>query len=102
MSEPFVIDKLVSFDNDRSTGDLIIKHEQYIPDDFVADLKAQKIDTLHEPMGDFLHVASIPTSVAEDLLRKYNFDVMKEPIPETLKMLKRLHLDAFIATNKTI
>lgn len=99
---PALIDKLVSFDQDRTTNDLIIKHEQHIPDEFVSALKAEKVTTTHERMGEFYRVASIPVSVVEDLKRRYNFDVMTEPVQETLKMLKRLDLDAFVTTNKRV
>lgn len=101
MTEKF-LDTLVSFDQDASTNALIIKREQEIPDAFVSALKREKIDTLHTPTGDFYRVASIPVSVVEDLKRKYNFDVMTAPVRDTLAMLKRLDLDAFVTTNKRI
>jgi hypothetical protein len=53
-------------------------------------------------MGDFHLVASVPVIVVEELLRRYNFDVMREPVRETMKMLNKLHLDLFIQTNKSI
>jgi hypothetical protein len=96
-----VIDKLVAFDEDTD-GSLVIKHSQYIPEDFISQLKRDKIDTDHERMGDFVLAASIPVSVVEDLQRKYNFDALVEPVAETLKMLKKHHLDAFITSNKRV
>jgi hypothetical protein len=45
---------------------------------------------------------SVPVNVIEDLWTKYGFDAMNgASIAEVRKMLQRLHLDAFIATNKT-
>jgi hypothetical protein len=97
-----VLDQLVNFDQDTSTNDLIIKRTQDIPDDFVTALKANKIDSFNRPTGDMLHMASIPVSVVEMLLRDFQFDVMKEPVKRTLSMLKALHMDAFIVTDKQI
>jgi hypothetical protein len=95
-------DTEVSFDQDRSNNDLIIKHHQYIPDDFVSDLKSAKMDSKNARSGDMMLALSVPVSVIEDLQRLYNFDAMNAPIAEVRKMLERLHMDAFIATNKRI
>lgn len=99
-TEPKVIDKLVSFDED--TSGLIIKHEQHIPDDYLSELRSNKIDPANAKMGDFHLAVSVPTAIVEELMRRYNFDVMREPVRETMKMLRKLHLDLFIQTNKRI
>jgi hypothetical protein len=103
--QPQVIDKLVSFDEDYSDSTagtrLVIKHTQEIPDEHIAALKRDKIDTLHTPTGDFYRVASIPVSVVE-YLQSIGFDISQEPIQATLKMLRKLQMDAFITTNKRI
>lgn len=95
-------DQEVDFGQDRSTNDLVIKRHQYIPDDFVAALKAAKMDSANTRSGEMLHVCSIPTSVIDDLKRLYNYDAMEEPIRQTIKLLKALHMDAFILTDKQI
>ncbi|MFI4971139.1 MAG: hypothetical protein ACHP7H_00550 [Hyphomicrobiales bacterium] len=100
--EPQVLDTLVSFDEDRSTNDLIIKRTQEIPDEFLQSLVSERIDSKHTPSGDFYRVASIPVEVVDDLMRTYGFDVMNAPVRETLKMLNRYALDKFITTAKTI
>jgi ABC-type microcin C transport system permease subunit YejB len=100
--EPQVLDTLVSFDEDRTTGDLIIKREQEIDDDWLSEIRKQKVDSANQKAGDFYHVASIPVEVVDELLRRYGFDVMTAPVRETLKMLQRYALDDFILTNKTI
>lgn len=94
-------DTEVSFDEDRSTNDLIIKHHQYIPDDFVSDLKAAKVDSLRQRSGDMMLALSVPVEVIQDMQRLYNFDAMNAPIKEVRAMLQRMQLDAFIATNRT-
>jgi hypothetical protein len=100
--EPKLLDTLVSFDEDRSTNELIIKREQHIPDDWLSEVAKQKVDSANQRTGDFYHVASIPVEVVDDLLRTYGFDVMNAPVRETLKMLNRYALDKFILTNKRI
>lgn len=100
--EPQVLDTLVSFDEDRTTGELIIKREQEIDDDWLSEVRKQKVDSVNQKAGDFYHVASIPVEVVDELMRRYGFDVMTAPVRETLKMLQRYALDDFILTNKKI
>lgn len=105
ISQPQVIDKLVSFEEDYSDSvdgtKLVIKHEQHIPDEYVSALKREKIDTLHTPTGDFYRVATIPVSIVEQWMRE-GFDVAKEPVQATLRRLRKHNFDAFITTNKRI
>lgn len=100
--EPKLLDTLVSFDNDASTDDLIIRREQHLPDEWLSDLRKAKVDSVNQRSGEMLHVASIPVEVCDELKRLYGFDVMTAPVRETLKMLNRYHLDVFITTNKRI
>jgi hypothetical protein len=102
MTQPQIIEKLVTFDEDKSTGDLIVHHTQELPDDYLSSLRANKIDPANGRMGDMYLVASVPTAIVDELLRRYNFDVMREPVRETMKMLRKLHLDLFIQTTKRI
>lgn len=100
--EPQLLDSLVAFDEDRSSGELIIKRTQELPDWWLSDLRKQKVDSVNQRCGEMLPVASIPIEVCDDLKRMYGFDVMTAPVPETLKMLRRYELDIFILTNKRI
>jgi hypothetical protein len=100
--EPKVLDTLISFDEDRSTNELVIKREQHLPDAWLSEVAKQKVDSANKRAGDFYHVASIPVSVVDDLMARYGFDVMNAPVRETLKMLDRHALDNFILTNKRI
>jgi hypothetical protein len=95
-------DAEVSFDQDRSTNDLIIKRHQYIPDNFISDLKAHKIDSYRRPSGELLHMCAIPVAVIEDLKEFHHFDCMQEKLPAIIKKLKELGLDAFITSDKQI
>jgi hypothetical protein len=99
--EPKVIDTLISFDEDMSSGALIIKREQEIPDWWLAELAQLETGRL-DPTGNFLHVAAVPVAVVDDLLFNYGFDVMNAPIAETVAMLRRYALDKFILTTKRI
>ena len=109
--QPAILDARVDFEEDYTDPvlgtQLVIKHSQDIPDDYVAQLKADKIDTLHAPMGDFHRVASIPISV----LHKWDKEgfkleaVLAEGANGLRKVLARLSaesLDAFITTRKSI
>jgi hypothetical protein len=100
--EPKLLDTLVSFDEDRTTNELIIKREQHIDDDWLSDIRKQKVDSANRKSGEMLHVASIPVEVCDELYRRYGFDVMTAPVRETLQMLQRYALDDFILTNKRI
>lgn len=110
-TEPQVIDSLVSFAEDHSDSaagpQLVIKHTQDIPDDHIAALKREKIDTLHAPAGDLMRVASIPIEVLQKWDRE-GFHFEQEIAGGTkgvLRVLNRLRaesLDAFITTNKRI
>ncbi|WP_316235058.1 MULTISPECIES: hypothetical protein [unclassified Bradyrhizobium] len=99
--EPQVIDVLISFDEDRTTNDLIVKREQEIPDWWLAEMANLQTGTL-DRSGDFLHVAAVPCIVVDDLRVNYGFDVMNAPIAETVAMLRRYALDKFILTSKRI
>lgn len=81
---------------------LIIKQEQAIPGWFLDDLADERQASTTTRAGEFHRVASIPEVVVLELLHRYNFDVLKEPVQETMKMLRKLHLDLFIASNKRI
>ena len=91
------IEKLVSLD--VAPEGLVIKHEQYIPDDFISDLRKEREDSLHTPAGEFHRVASIPTAWV-DKWKAEGFDIMVEPINEVLKRLRKEQLDGFITSNK--
>jgi hypothetical protein len=97
-----LLDAEVSFGQDRSTNDLIIKRHQFIPDDFVSDLKSGKMDSRNKRSGEMQLMMSIPVSVIEDFKRLYNYDAMEEPMARTIKLLKALHMDAFITSDKQI
>ncbi len=97
-----LFDAEVDFDQDSSTNDLIIKHHQHIPDSFISQLKADKMDSRRQRSGDMVLALSVPIEVIQDMQRLYNFDAMNAPIKEVRAMLERMKLDAFIATDKRL
>lgn len=104
MAEPILLDQTVDFDEDHEGGKqnkLIIKRQQDIPDEFVSQLKRDKIDTLHTPTGDFYRVATIPVALVEQWQRE-GFDIHKEDARSILARLRKADMDAFITTRKSI
>jgi hypothetical protein len=88
--------KTVDFEN-APGGELIIKQQQYIPDEFLSDLRKEREDSLSTPAGEFHRVARIPQVLAD----KWGVEfMMNAPVAEILKRLRQEQLDAFIASNK--
>lgn len=100
--QPTLLDGLVEFEQDADGKNLQITRSQEIPDWYLDQLAEKRLASTNERAGEFYHVASIPVEVCDELKRRYNFDVFKEPVRATLAMLKRLDLDKFIATQKRI
>lgn len=98
---PLLHDTQVTFHDDPMSDKLGFINTQHIPDDFIASLKREKMDSARRPAGDFLLMCSIPVSVVEDL-KNHGYDVAKEPIKDTIRMLKLFGLDAFITSDKQI
>lgn len=98
--EPKLLDTLVSFDNDASTGNLIIKRSQEIPHSFIDRCREIREGNRMNRTGFFLPVASIPTEVADDLKRRIGIDVTRAPYKDVIRILKREGLDYFILTEK--
>jgi len=86
---------------DGDTADtLIVKREQEIPQWFQDQLRETKLNSTNQREGEFMLAMRIPEIIVNELLRRYGFDVLNEPVAETRKMLEKLHLDLFIATRK--
>jgi hypothetical protein len=100
--EPQLINSLVSFEQDADGKNLYVSKTQEIPDSFLADLADKRLASTNTRANDFYQVASIPIAVVDDLLTNYGFDVMTAPVRETMRMLKKLELDRFLATQKRI
>ena len=99
MSDPFIHDKLVTFEEDPQG--LLIKSEQLITSEFLDSIADMRFDSINTPSGEMHCVAAIPTSVVDQWYRE-GFDIMREPIRDILARLNKQSLDKFIATNKRI
>jgi hypothetical protein len=104
-TSPAVVDKLVGFEEDYTDSSagtqLLIRHSMDIPDDYISDLKRDKIDPDHAPSGDFMKVATIPVIWVEKWKRE-GFDIYQASAKEIIKRLRNEQLDAFITTNKRV
>jgi hypothetical protein len=78
------------------------QQEQFIPGWFLDDLADLRQASTNNALGTSTSMASIPEVVVWDLRQKYGFDVLTEPVTETLKMFAPLRPGHFIATNKRI
>lgn len=106
MSEHFTPETLALMEAQTAyaedSDNLIIKQAQDIPDWFMQDLADERQASTNQRAGEFHHCAAIPEVIVLELKQRYGFDVLKEPVAESMKMLRRLHLDLFIATRKNI
>lgn len=100
--EPKVLDSLVSFDNDASTGNLIIKRTQAIPQSFIDRNREIREGNRKTRSGWWLPVASIPTEIADDLKRRLGIDVSTAPFKDVIRVLKQENLDYLILTDKVV
>jgi hypothetical protein len=92
-----LIEKLVDFG--EQAGERYVRQTQYIPDDFLSQLRNEKIESLHTPAGEFHRVAVIPTHIV-DRWASEGFDIHREPAAEIIKHLRKEQLDGFITSNK--
>jgi hypothetical protein len=97
-------EQLIRFEEDYSDPEgtrLVIAHEQDIPDDWVSDLKRQKIDPNHSREGEFMHFATIPVVFWEQMIKE-GVDVNRASAKDIVGWLRKKQLDAFITTNKRV
>jgi hypothetical protein len=102
MQQPNIIEKLVSFEDAPGVGPnagLIIKEEQFIPDEFMSALRREREDSIHTPAGEFHRLCSIPTAVVDKWTRE-GFDIHRAAPREILRRLRNEQLDGFICSNK--
>jgi hypothetical protein len=86
---------------DVTPTEVVTTQLQDIPDEFISDLKRNKIDADHERAGEFMLAASIPEVLHLQWLRE-GYDCTREPARKTVQRLQAQGLDAFIQTNKRI
>lgn len=85
-------------------GDNVVrKHTQEIPTQFIDQLKAERNNSSSVKEGEFMKVASIPTVIVEKWMRE-GFNIFDKNIngKEIVKRLKAENLDAFLTTDKRV
>ena len=90
-------DKLT--DIGENVDGVFFRHHQHIPDEFLSELRKERMDSLHTPAGDFHKVASIPAALVDQWAAE-GFDVFRAPLKDILKRLRQEQLDAFVTSNK--
>ena len=94
-----LIDSTTSFD-DNSEG-LVIQTAQEIPQRFLDKLKEERFDSKHRRTGNYMRVASIPTSIVDKWKREgYDFD--NESVKNIVAKLKMEGLDVFLTSDKDL
>lgn len=95
-TEPHLISKRVDFENDTD-GALVVKHSQFIPDEFITQNRLERADSVSTPAGEFHRVARIPEAFADKWGMEY---LMNASVADILKRLRQEQLDGFITSNK--
>lgn len=80
---------------------LIQKQTQEIPPEFLNDLEEFRYESTKQREGEFMRVASIPTSVVTEWKRE-GFNAYEAPHREILRRLRNRGLEHFIATEKRV
>lgn len=78
---------------------LLIRRSQEVPDEFLKELKDQKIASSGTRERDYMKLASIPVAVL-DTWAAQGYDIYKMTAKEIIKKLRAENLDAFITTTK--
>lgn len=78
-----------------------IEQYQEIPQWWIDNIQAAKVDTKHSRAGEYHRAASIPQVVVDKWLSE-GYDVFKEPVAKTLAKLRSENLDYFITTEKNL
>ena len=87
----------------HNSDGLFVKKEQNIPDDFIQNNKAQRIESSNKKMGNYHKLASIPVAIADKWMRE-GFNIYDGSVSpqEIIKKLKQEDLEAFLTSNKSI
>jgi hypothetical protein len=82
---------------------LVIKRTQDLGSHFLSNLASQRIESANSRMGDFHHVAAIPTSVVEQWMAEgFNIFDKNVELKDVLKRLQSLDMEGLMATSRRI
>jgi hypothetical protein len=89
----------LKFDKDTLTR----KVTQHIPDSFLDRLKTKRDASRNAPMGNFHHLASIPTAVVEKWQAEgFNIFDQNVSVQEIMKRLRTEDMQKFFASDRKI
>lgn len=82
---------------------IVFKRTQDLGNHFLSNLASKRIESSNERMGDFHHVASIPTVVVEQWMAE-GFNIFDKNVTakDIVKRLQSLDMDGLMATNKRV
>lgn len=90
----------VSFQFGADQDGLFTTHTQDIDQTFLDRLREKRNDSAHGPIGDWMHVASVPAIFVHKWLREDGFNAYQAPIKDVEARLRREGLEGFLATEK--
>lgn len=89
----------IKFDGDKA----VFKRTQDLGNHFLSDLASKRIETSNSRMGDFHHIASIPTVIIENWLAEgFNIYDKNVTAKDIVKRLQGLDMTGLMATSKRI
>lgn len=96
---------MILLDNEPTFGQnadgTFIRFDQPITDEFLDELKSERLAKAHLRAADFDRVASVPTAVVELWLRQ-GIDFWRMSAREIVTKLRKDNLDAFVSTPKRV
>lgn len=85
----------------QDDGSLVILRQQELSDDFLANLRDERLASKNVREREYMKVASIPAAVF-DLWQAQGFDPWNMDAREVVARLRRDNLEAFLATSKEV
>lgn len=90
----------VSWSIDEDIDGAFTKHDQDITSNFLANLKAKRNASAHGPIGEMMHVASVPVIFIHQWLVRDGFNAYQAPLKDIEARLRREGLTDFLASEK--
>jgi hypothetical protein len=97
--EPILINPTLTIDEEPEG--LLFTSQHDIPEDFISECRAERIDADHAQMGEMYRFARIPVGLYDQWIRA-GIDVNNLTIKETIRLLQKREMDSFITTNKQL
>jgi hypothetical protein len=89
----------VGFAVDANADGLYTKHHQDIDGGFLDRLRDKRNASAHSPIGDYMHVASVPAVFIHKWLKE-GFNAYQAPVKDVVAKLRADGLEQFLASDK--